>query len=141
MRFRWRTTQWYDTLAIILAGVFILSVTFGMMIGMQTNEHGMMSNCPFMSEQASVCPMSAMDHIAKWQGLFTAIVLKSNMSSSLFLLLLAVVIFLYVRLYVKSIFFLFVLPPSFAHNKQELTLFNYLVILFSQGILNPRLYA
>lgn len=141
MRFRWRAIAWYNTLAIMLAGVFMLSVTFGMMIGMQTNEHGMMSNCPFMSEQASVCPMSAMDHIAKWQNLFMAVVLKSTMLSSFVFLLWAVVIFSCVRIYAKSIFSPFAQSPPVTHHEQELTLHDYLVIAFSQGILNSRLYA
>jgi len=141
MRFRWRMIALYKTLAIMIACGFMFAATFGMMIGMQTDEHGMMSGCPFISEQASVCPMGAMEHITKWQELFAAVLLKSNMVSSLVLLLLAVVIFLYVRVYVKSIFFLFAQSPLVAHKEQELTLFNYLVIIFSQGILNPRLYA
>ena len=141
MGFRWRTITLYNTLAIMLVGGFMLAATFGMMIGMQTDEHGMMSGCPFMSEQASICPMGVMEHIAKWQQLVTAVLFTSHTSDSFIFFLLAVVIFFYFCAYAKSLFLLFVPSPPVMHSRQEIALYHHLKIAFSQGILHPRLYA
>ena len=124
----------------MLAGGLTLAATFGMVIGMQTDEHGMMSGCLFMSQQASICPMGVMEHIAKWQQLVTAVLSTFHTSASFIFFLLAVVIF-FIFAYAKSLFFLFTPSPPVVHSRQEIALYYHLKIAFSQGILHPRLYA
>lgn len=62
--------------AVILISFSFLAL-FGLSLSMTTDEHGMMSNCPFMSQTEVVCPMQAGEHIAKWQQAVTGIPQKS----------------------------------------------------------------
>lgn len=128
-------------LAAICAGIFLFVTVFSVTLGMKTDEHGNMSDCPFMSEYISVCPMGAIEHIAKWQQLFTAIFSQSDTLAFIMLLFftfISLTIFAHIS---RIFFFTSALSPPIVNHESETTLFNPLVIIFSQGILHPRLYA
>ena len=77
--------------------------------------------------------MSAIEHIAKWHGLFS-IIRNDDV------VLLAVLIISAVRIHYGND------PPLskfrlYSKYQPETKLSNYLLMAFSQGILNPRLYA
>lgn len=129
MKFLTRTKTIRHALAFAMIGIFLFAATFSMAVGMQTDEHDIMSRCPFMFEQTSVCPMGVFEHIEKWQQFSTT------------LLLFAFVLFIiFVRALNVSSSALALSSPI-QKNKPETKLFNHLVTIFSQGILNPRLYA
>lgn len=114
---------------LVIIAIFLFSAAFSITFGMQTNEHGDMAGCPFMFEQISICPMGVFEHIAKWQQF-----------SAIFLLFAFVLFVVFIRAQNISPLHL-VLSPLVFKNRPETKLFNHLVIVFSQGILNSRLYA
>ena len=58
----------YIILTIVLGTMFLSF--FHMSTGM--NMHSGMSDCPFMSHEETICPMSVMDHIGAWNNLLTS---------------------------------------------------------------------
>ena len=85
--------------------------------------------------------MGVAEHIAKWQQLFTAVFSKSDGLAFIILFLFAAVLFIiFVRRSDVSLLAR-VLSPPIPKTEPEVKLFNQLVVAFSQGILNPRLYA
>lgn len=141
MKLLMRTMATHQALAIISVGVFLFAATFSMTFGMQIDERGAMSGCPFMAEQASVCPMGVFEHIAKWQQLFTATFSQSDVFASLIFLLSIFVFFVVFARAPNIAPFVLAFSPPILKNKPETKLYNHLVIIFSQGILNSRLYA
>ena len=136
-----RTITIRQALAVLIIGVFLFAATFSLTFGMQTDERGNMSGCPFMSEQASVCPMGVFEHIAKWQQLLTT---TFSPSLSLVFLILLLLSFAFFAVFIHALnisLLALALPPPIFKNRPETKLYNYLAIAFSQGILNPRLYA
>lgn len=124
-----RTITIHQALAVVIIGVFLFAAAFSMTFGMQPDEHGNMSNCPFLSEQALVCPMGIFEHIVKWQQF-----------STIFLLFAFVLFIVFIRAPNASPLVL-AFSPLILENKPETKLYNYLVMVFSRGILSPRLYA
>jgi len=135
------TITYHQTLAILVAGAFLFGAAFSMSFGMQLDRNNNMSGCPFMLEKTSVCSMGVAEHIAKWQQLFTAVFSKSDGLAFIILFLFAAVLFIiFVRRSDVSLLAR-VLSPPIPKTEPEVKLFNQLVVAFSQGILNPRLYA
>lgn len=124
-------------LAILVSFSFL--ALFGLFLSMTTDEHGMMSHCPFMSQTEVVCPMQAGEHIAKWQESVTGIPQKSMGISF-------AVLFALVSWYFLSRFLLqgsTAITSTLARLKRERglpALFNIFHRLFSQGILHPKIY-
>src|SRR3989344_7470660 len=60
---------------VIITGCFVLiTVLFGIKLGMMTDEDGrMMEGCPFMNEEGALCQMSIMEHFARWETLLAAV--------------------------------------------------------------------
>lgn len=135
-----RSITSHQALAIFLAGAFLFGATFAMPLGMQIDEHGNMSNCPFLLEQTSVCSMGIMEHIAKWQQFFTVLLSQSDvLASIIFLFLNFVLLAIFIHVLNTSPTALALFPPI-PKNKPEAKLFNHLATAFSQGILHPRIY-
>lgn len=53
---------------------FSLSAFFGIVVSMGHEEHGVVNQCPFMSEHVAFCPMSLLEHVSAWQLWFVAII-------------------------------------------------------------------
>lgn len=126
---------------VSLGIIAFLVMSFWGLYSMPMNEGGETSNCPLMSESATVCPMSATDHVVKWKQLFTVIPEKNLLLLSLALLVLVLVALFPLTPKVRD-----KLPhQQFRHylytHSPEIKLFDHLLAAFSQGILNPRLYA
>lgn len=125
----------------ILVVIAFLVMSFWSLYSMPMDENGMMVNCPFMNGFVSFCQMNLSEHINQWQQFFTVIREKS-----LFLLSPVLLVFIPVALFTIN---------ARAHDKQqlqqsrnylyqyrpEIKLFDCLLIAFSQGILNPKIYA
>jgi hypothetical protein len=117
-------------LSMSFFGVFYFSMSMG--------ADGKMSDCPFMPGM-SVCPMTPFEHASTMQGLFTSIPVQQDA----FTLILAAAFVAVVGLtWLKQFFiplerarssgyFYRYRDPSIPRKLQE---------LFSQGILNPKLF-
>ena len=121
--------------SIVFSGIFIfLAMSFWGLYSMPMDEQGGMADCPFTIGSASLCQMSLNEHITKWQRLFTVVPEKNLLLSALILLTILCMA-------------LFSIIPNIRdkllsyRNKPEIKLYNYLLIVFSQGILNPHIYA
>ena len=126
---------------IFLEIIAFLVMSFWGLYSMPMDEHGKVTHCPFMNDSTSLCQMSVTEHIARWQQLFTAIPEKNLLFSALILLtaLLMVLFSIIPKIRDKLLFQRFL--HYFYRRKSEINLFNHLLLAFSQGILNPRIYA
>ena len=123
----------FGIFAFLLVGFLSLS-HIGMSMGM--NNAMPMSHCPFMNEMA-ICDMSPLEHIGMWQSLFANILTPENM---IFILLLLIVATLPLsRLFFsppKDILIRIRRVPDDGWTRTP----SFLEQLFSQGILNPKLF-
>lgn len=136
-----RTVITHQALVVVFAGVFLFAAVFSVTFGMRADEYGNMSGCPFILEHPSVCPMDVFEHIAKWQRLFTGTFSQSSDLAFLILLFLSFAFFIVFTHAPNISPFVLASSPLIPQNKPETKLFNYFVTVFSQGILNSRLYA
>ncbi len=124
-------------LAIIVSFSFL--ALFGLSLSMTTDEHGMMSNCPFMSQTEVICPMQVGEHIAKWQQAVTGI--PQKFMSLAFVALLTLVSWYFLSRFMSQ--GSTVIASVLRRLKRERglpALFNIFHRLFSQGILHPKIY-
>ena len=117
---------------------FTFMSLFGIGIGMAMQD-GQMSSCPFMANQTSICQMSVNEHIATWQQSFLGVPAKSSVLILASLLLAFAVVpfakpFSQVKQSKTAARFLFYLR-SIANK-----IFDPLLLAFSDGILNPKIY-
>ena len=124
---------------IILIFVLSLVITFafGPLVGMKMDNNGEMEGCPFA--MSAICPMGVFEHIGNWQSLFMVILQEISTLS----LLITFTLILLIRH--KT---LYKLPDTatqtqshYLYQNPEVPIFHYLEEMFSQGILNPRIYA
>lgn len=113
---------------IFVISIFALIVLFG--VGMNMNDAmGDMPNCPLMGGIASVCQMNIVEHLAGWQRLFTVA--------------LSIMVGLGLLLW-RSLARLedyYLLIKRFSLKKNYIyKIFNYLMRVFSSGILHPKIY-
>jgi|SRR3989338_2476923 len=117
---------------------FLLLGTFGFShAGMTTGMDGQMTNCPF-TPGVSICEMNPLEMIAASQNLFTTLPLQKDLFSVL-MLIIAAVLLLFVswkpytpRRHTTS--------HTLIRRREYIPLSNALQELFSNGILNPKLY-
>lgn len=62
----------------VIGIAFVIAALFGAHLTMQMDSQEVMQNCPLLGHTESVCTMTATEHIAKWQQLFTATVKSSK---------------------------------------------------------------
>lgn len=118
---------------------FAFMSILGMGMSMETKD-GQMSGCPFMTGRATICRMNVTEHIAKWQQAFLGIPTKTNfLALAAALLITALVSFIkpflqLKKLTVSTVRFLVYRRANFAK------VFDPLLVAFSDGILNPKIY-
>ena len=124
----------YLVLTIVLGTMFLsfFHVSTGM------NMQSGMSDCPFMSHEETICPMSVMDHIGAWKDMFLTVI-----PSVVLLLALAglpVLIACVAPNLLQSI--RYVSPPIYKNRFRQSYAFSHrpLQELFSSGILHPKLF-
>ena len=122
---------------------FLVLVFFGASaaLWMHMNEQGQMSGCLF-SGMLSICPMSFFEHLAAWQSLLSAI---ENNAPSMPLLIAGLLALVFIVFLGRNIFdeLLSVAIRKWelsAHDREFLVFPNILSILFSRGILHPKIY-
>ncbi len=129
-------------LAIVGISVFISIAFLGIAhssFGMEMNGRGQMSGC-FFDGYAKICAMTLSEHIKTWQNVFTAIPSKTTHLAFAFLLLGFTCIGAFMgRRYLLDREKLLSQNHCPIHNLDS-PIFNFLKELFSQGILNPRVY-
>lgn len=100
--------------------------------------HAGMSDCPFMSHEEVVCPMSLTDHIGVWKSVFLSVV------PSVVLLFAVVGIAVLIGTVPPNVLkrIIFSSPPLGKWIQERVYTFDKrpLQELFSKGILNPKLY-
>ncbi len=127
-------------LAKIILSLFLglMFVSLFQMSGQGDMSHGM-TDCPFMSHEEVICPMNLTDHIGVWKSVFATFV----PTAVTFLLVLAGAGFLGAT---KSYFlYKWKLLLILVHSRQlQQKTYTYVLRplqeLFSNGILNPKLY-
>jgi hypothetical protein len=118
---------------------FIFMSILGIGIGMEMKD-GQMSSCPFTAGQEAMCQMNITEHITKWQQAFLGIPAKTN-----FLAFIAVLLFAIFASFIKPFPQLKKLTESAVrflayHRANFAKVFDPLLIAFSDGILNPKIY-
>lgn len=135
--FRLRGKLSENLIPFVLASFVFMSL-FGMGIGMEMKD-GQMSSCPFTASQASICQMSVTEHISQWQHSFLGIPTKINLLI-LSLLLLSIIIVPFAKSFTKVKQIELAAQLIFYYKTAVTKILNQLLIAFSDGILNPKIY-
>lgn len=124
-------------LAIILALGILYILSFGILIGRETDSPGIMVACPFTTA-SSLCTMNFSEHLNMWQSMFTA-----TLDSGALLLVIGLMVLAFSVTF-KSLDTSrdkeFKTYKFYSHRQSKSPSFNKLLELFSQGILNPKIY-
>lgn len=111
----------------------------GIGMGMEMTD-GQMSSCPFTAGQETICQMDITEHIAQWQQAFVGIPAKGD-TLALAVLLFVVALIPFVKLHLQLEKLTELAARLFIYYKtQFVKIFDPLLIAFSDGILNPRIY-
>jgi hypothetical protein len=119
-------------LILFFLGAMFVSLFYMSHMDMQMG----MSDCPYMSHEEVVCPMSVADHIGAWKSVFLSVV------PTLTLLVAAATVVLFAtkapNLLLRIIHFSS--PPARMRERVYTFFYRSLQELFARGILNPKLY-
>lgn len=128
-----------ENLVIFMFISFVFVSILGMSMSMKMTD-GQMSSCPFTIGQTAMCQMGAIEHIAKWHQAFPGISTKTNFLA-LIAGLLAIVIISLSRPFSQFEKLTRLAARLFAYHKAHFVkIFDPLLIAFSNGILNPKIY-
>ena len=123
------------TILLFLLGTMFFSL-FHMSMGMDMS--GGMTDCPFMTHAEVICPMNLADHIGAWKSVFTSI------APTLTLLLAVAGVAVFIASIAPNLLrkIQYASPPMYRWHQVRTYTFPYrpLQELFSNGILNPKLY-
>ncbi len=114
------------TLSLVLVVAVLLIFSFGPAM-MHMDDHGI---CPVMGMSA-ICQMNPLEHLGKWQAMFTALPLEIILFA--FALLFLLVNMTFVKLFARS-------PPPRPNSTQFNFFKSPLQEAFSDGLLNPKIY-
>lgn len=122
-----------------LLGVLLLVGTLGISIVMAQDHTGAMTSCPLMNGLDTMCPMGAMEHLQQWRNLFTATTTDTTLLGMIMLLVFVGLGAMWLKkaqlLYEHAIH-----TTLHELQKPELRLGNHLILAFSHGILNPKIF-
>lgn len=112
--------------AIMVIAYIALSI-FGLFMISGHMSHGRpMTNCPYMMEQHSICPMDTFSHMAAWQSMINILIPSM-------VLIVAIAVFVIGQTIVGHS------PPTFFRRRPDRQ-YSLYVELFSNGILNPKIH-
>jgi len=123
-----RLKSW-PTSIIAVAALAVISTGLSLPFHV-TGQDGQMSNCPFMGTPA-ICSMSAQEHIAALQSMFTAIPIQILLLTALLFMAGPILRYLTYK------------PPRFLYfqpEKQFVPILDHLQEAFSSGIINSKAY-
>lgn len=121
-------------IALILTA-FVYVAIFGLSFGMNMSRNGQMTHCPFMSETSSLCQMTIGDHVSAWQNIL------ANLAEVVGLVWLGVILTFSVFRIVIDATGLAVRNRRRRFDFFDFKIFNFLHLVFADGILNSRIYA
>ena len=124
-------------LTLITIGVLAVASTFGITMSMGLGGDNKMSNCPLMDGAFSLCRMSVTDHVSRWQALFAAVTPSHAVIFLVLLVLGSAVIAVLRRAAPVVLLEQFIVPQKGGPDSK---LFNHFVLIFSDGILHPKIY-
>lgn len=128
-----------ENIIIFVLASFALASVLGAGMSMGITD-GKMSDCPFMANQTALCQMSATEHISQWQQTFLGIPTKTGLLA-LVAILLAAVIIPFAKPFSQFEKLTELAARLFAYHKARLVkVFEPLLLAFSDGILNPKIY-
>jgi hypothetical protein len=119
---------------------FVLSAMFVSLFHVPNSVEGgaLMTDCPFMSHEEVICPMSLMEHISTWKAVFLSTVPS---------IVLVLVVAGFATRFVKTFVFLFDRNKTKIRVAYQACLkksYSFLQRtfqeLFSSGLLNPKLF-
>ena len=122
------------TIYLFLVGFFVLASLLGPGIALLGLDHSLMMGCPLMKDGAvKLCQLGLNTALNNWLSIFTFVVFSSAMLT----------VFLTLVFYLLNSGLYFWPPGIVSHIKFEPKFIQsrFLLQLFSQGILHPRLYA
>lgn len=128
---------------VVLAGVLVIFTfitTFGLGLSMKHDMQGSMVNCPLMSGSTTLCQMNPLEHITKWQQLFTTTRQTDAMVLIVALFILGSTILL-LKMHSQRSLLQIRLYTYHKRKNPQMQLFNHLLLAFSNGVLHPKLYA
>ncbi len=132
----------FGKIAIILTIILFLWIsTFGLLYYMSQMKLSSASSCLFDGQGTTACTMNFSEHIALWQGLVRSIPATIGFLS-FFILLVALEPLknfwnnFFIRFWDQSIFYW----KLYLKQHPQIRLFNFLLEIFSSGILKPRIY-
>ena len=132
-------SKYSENLILFVLASFVFSSLFGVGIGMEM-KGDQISSCPFLASEVSVCKMSVMEHISRWQQAFLGVPSKINFLV-LALILAAAVLITFAKPLFKPKKLTDLAARLLAYHKEHLVrVFDPFLIAFSDGILNPRIY-
>lgn len=126
---------------LIVIMTFLIAVISGISFTMGAGNKGTMGNCPFMDNASSLCQMGVAEHMEKWRQLFAAI--QNRNTFFLFVLGLLFTAFVIYRL----TFYFSLAPPlvlifqRYQKKNPEVKLFDHLLLAFSDGVIQPKIFA
>ena len=132
-------TSLSKNLTLLMLASFAFASLLGMHMSMEMTD-GQMSGCPFMAGQTTMCQMSATEHIAQWQRAFLGVPTKGNLLA-LAIVLFATVLVPFTKPFSQLEKLTKLASRLFAYHKTSLVkVFDPLLLAFSDGILNPKIY-
>lgn len=142
MGFALSNNKKFAKIALILTAIsFLWLGTFGLFNHMDEMKHGGAASGCIFNGHAEVCIMNVSEHIAIWQGMITALPQKAGFTN---LFALAVLFAAIIVSYKNYLFSFSELIRSrwrlYIKQHNEIGFFNSLQEIFSQGILNPKIY-
>ncbi len=128
-----------ETLGTILIIIFTVVTLFGLGLSMPVNLQGQMTGCALLENHNSICQMYPLEHVTAWQSKFLT---TQNQDNILVLVaLLAVGAALLSVGLLKFNFSIYQVYRLYQKDHPDSSLFSYLTLVFSRGILQPKLYA
>lgn len=126
-------------LSIILLVFFLGTMFFSLFhMSMGMDMSGEMNDCPFMSHGEVICPMNLIDHIGAWKSTFFSVI------PTLTLFLAAVGVAVLLASVAPNLWQGIQYTSSSIYRWLQIRVYTYsyrpLQELFSNGILNPKLY-
>lgn len=124
-------------MVFVLAAFALVSI-LGVSAGIERGD-GTMSSCSLMASQSTICQMSTIEHISQWQQAFFGVPKKANVLALAMTMFLIAAISSPKPLQLAQPRGLITQLPSY-HNAYLVKIFDPLLLAFSDGILNPKIY-
>jgi len=139
------TKNLFNFFLILGISAFLAIGVFGMSYSsdMKMKDDGQMSGCIF-DGRAEICLMTFAEHLSRWQGMFTAIPQKADLLVLLFALISAIGVLVFSILKQNQLLLLKYFSDRwrlYLKQNPHIPFFDPLREAFSQGILNPKIYA